>query len=226
MANHSHRWLFWLLAFLGFTLDQASKYGVFAWLYDGVRFEGSVQVIPGAFEIVAKYTGEAEPGQSPLAFLRTISASHLPYVNKGALWGTTLQLSPAAANFVFGIVSVLAAVGIIYWSARPGTARHGYLCLALGLILAGTLGNLYDRIVFGGVRDFLWWHKFVDWPVFNVADCCLVCGAGLLLLEAFFVSAEPVGQSAAGSASVAATEPGTQPIQVGAVSNANSAGSL
>jgi lipoprotein signal peptidase len=59
------------------------------------------------------------------------------------------------------------------------------LCAALGLILAGTLGNLYDRLVFNGVRDFLHWDYFYDWPVFNVADCCLVCGAGLLLLQAF-----------------------------------------
>jgi lipoprotein signal peptidase len=53
------------------------------------------------------------------------------------------------------------------------------------LILAGTLGNFYDRIVFNGVRDFLHWNYLFDWPVFNIADCCLVCGAGLLLLQAF-----------------------------------------
>src|SRR5262245_41317630 len=192
MANRSYRWLFWLFALVGLTVDQASKYGVFAHLYDRDRLEGSIEVIPGAFEIVAKYTPETDPGQSPLSFLRTISAHHLPYVNKGALWGTTLQLSPAAANCAFGIVSVLAGGAIIYWSTRPGTAQHGYLCFALGLILAGTLGNLYDRIVFSGVRDFLWWHKFVDWPVFNVADCCLVFGASLLLVEAFFATAEPI----------------------------------
>ena len=46
------------------------------------------------------------------------------------------------------------------------------------------------RIVFSGVRDFFWWHKLFDWPVFNVADCCLVCGAGLLVLEVFFARSE------------------------------------
>jgi len=58
--------------------------------------------------------------------------------------------------------------------------------MALGLILAGTLGNLYDRVVFGGVRDFLFFY-YINWPVFNVADCCLVCGAFLLLIQAFWV---------------------------------------
>jgi lipoprotein signal peptidase len=58
------------------------------------------------------------------------------------------------------------------------------LCAALGLILAGTLGNLYDRVIFDGVRDFLYFY-WIEWPVFNLADCFLVCGAGLLLLQAF-----------------------------------------
>jgi len=60
--------------------------------------------------------------------------------------------------------------------------------VTLGLILGGTLGNLYDRLVFGGVRDFLHFHipNVIDWPVFNLADCWLVCGAILLLIQAIF----------------------------------------
>jgi signal peptidase II len=84
---------------------------------------------------------------------------------------------------VFAVVSVLAAAAIVIWALRPATARDGLLCTALGLILGGTLGNLYDRAVFGGVRDFLHFYWF-EWPVFNVADCCLVFGAGLLLIQA------------------------------------------
>ena len=74
---------------------------------------------------------------------------------------------------------------------RPTTARDRALCGALGLILAGTLGNLYDRLIFDGVRDFLYFHWF-EWPVFNLADCCLVCGAFLLLVQAFW--SKPVKQ--------------------------------
>ena len=60
------------------------------------------------------------------------------------------------------------------------------LCAGLGVTLAVTLGNLFDRLVFGGVRDFLHLHYYArEWPVFNVADCCLVCGALLLLVQAF-----------------------------------------
>src|SRR5205807_4856393 len=94
MANRSYRWLFMLLALVGFSVDQVSKYGVFAWLYDEERAGSSgssVEVIPGAFEIVANYTANEETGQSLFSFLRTISAKHLPYVNQGALFGTTLR---------------------------------------------------------------------------------------------------------------------------------------
>ena len=73
------------------------------------------------------------------------------------------------------------------------------MCAALGLILAGTLGNLYDRVVFNGVRDFLHWNYLFDWPVFNVADCCLVCGACLLLLQAFGRQPATKAQPAAGA---------------------------
>ena len=45
-AERSYRWLFWLLALVGLTVDQASKYGVFAWLYDAGR-PNSRAVIPG-----------------------------------------------------------------------------------------------------------------------------------------------------------------------------------
>src|SRR5262249_48204970 len=89
------------------------------------------------------------------------------------------------ANGGFAIISLLAAAAIVYWSTHRSTARDRWLCAALRLILGGALGNFYYRIVFNGVRDFLHWNYLFDWPVFNIADCCLVCGAGLLLLQAF-----------------------------------------
>ncbi|MGL4422151.1 MAG: signal peptidase II, partial [Gemmataceae bacterium] len=64
-------------------------------------------------------------------------------------------------------------------------ATDRWLSMALGLILGGTLGNFYDRVVFGGVRDFLYFYK-IEWPVFNIADCCLVVGAAILLVQALF----------------------------------------
>src|SRR5262249_46780482 len=112
----------------------------------------------------------------------------LPRVNHGALFGMASERGHLA-NAVFAGISLLAAGAIVFWSTRGSLARDGMLCTALGLILGGTLGNLYDRLVFNGVRDFLHWY-YPEWPVFNIADCCLVSGAALLLIQALW--ARPV----------------------------------
>jgi lipoprotein signal peptidase len=195
MKERSYRKLFWGLALLGTVLDQVTKYGVFRWLYhDGQG--GEFQVVHGVFRLVTHYTSEVDAGDSLLSPLRTWSAPVLPVVNHGALFGLGSGYT-YLANLIFTLVSVLAAVAIIWWSTRRATSRDWSLCAALGLILAGTLGNLYDRVVFGGVRDFLHFY-LIDWPVFNVADCCLVCGAFLLLGQAFFAQPEPAAPVVSG----------------------------
>ena len=107
------------------------------------------------------------------------------------------------ANVVFALVSFLASGAIVYWVTFTAAKRDRLLCACLGLILAGTLGNLYDRLVFGGVRDFLHYHGWFEWPIFNVADCCLVVGSFLLLVQAFWVkeavAPDPVSEHALAS---------------------------
>lgn len=190
----SFRGLLWGLALFGLILDQSTKYGVFKWLHDGpsetriINSQGAVQqgehvIVPGAFKLLAQFDLEKEQGTGVLATLRTLFLNTSPKVNQGALFGLGGEYA-ALANAIFAGVSILAAAAIVYWSTRRTTSRDWALCAALGLILAGTLGNLYDRIVFNGVRDFLYFH-LIEWPVFNVADCCLVCGAFLLLAQAF-----------------------------------------
>ena len=222
----SHVWLFWVLALIGLAADQGSKYGIFTWLYsDGVPREDEVvlgtfalvtkvdprelsprdpwstralKLVPGTFDIEASYTRERDDGSGTGAALRTVSGTQMPYVNRGALFGWGGGGSDGQdLNTLFAIVSFLAALGISYWSTRPATRSDRLLCAALGLILAGTLGNFYDRMVFAGVRDFLHWYRFYNWPVFNIADCCLVCGAGLLLAHAFFTVEQPAEEDSA-----------------------------
>jgi lipoprotein signal peptidase len=184
-AHRPYFWLFWTLALVGVAADQTSKYGIFRWLYnDGAG--GRFPVIPGAFDIVADYTNKPAAGDSIFSPLRTWSGAMLPRVNRGALFGIgNSDTEGQDSNWLFSFVSVAAAVVIVYWATRKQTRQDLWLTCSLGLILAGTLGNLYDRVVFQGVRDFFHWFYLFDWPVFNVADCCLVCGAGLLLSQAF-----------------------------------------
>lgn len=60
------------------------------------------------------------------------------------------------------------------------------VALALGLVIGGALGNILDRLRFGAVADFFDFHLFGwHWPAFNIADCAIVVGVGLLLLDSF-----------------------------------------
>ncbi len=187
MTQRSFRGLLWTLAVLGFLADQGTKYGMFRWLH-GPSFEGRYEVVPGVFRLIAQFIETPPAADSWRGPLQAWNGPHLPRVNHGALFGLGNDYQIYANSF-FALVSVAAALAIALWSTRPSTARDGWLCAALGLILAGTTGNLFDRVVFGGVRDFLYFY-WIEWPVFNVADCFLVCGAGLLLLQAFLTPTE------------------------------------
>lgn len=106
----------------------------------------------------------------------------------------------------FAVLSIAAALGIGYWLAFKGAIHDRVLVFALGLIMAGIGGNLYDRLGWHGlkwhwpverigepvyaVRDWLHFcligsdgQVLFNWPVFNLADCYLVVGAGLLFLQ-------------------------------------------
>ncbi|MBX9678804.1 MAG: signal peptidase II [Gemmataceae bacterium] len=193
----SHRWLFWVVGLLGLTADLGSKYGIFGYLYNEGR-GGTSPMIGQLFFLDVKYYSDKKYDGTGIGFqLRTISGKHVPFVNHGALFGMGGQDDQGRDhNHWFAIVSIAAAIFVAGWSLRADARRDRFLMVVLGLIFAGTLGNLYDRVVFRGVRDFLHfhWEGVIDWPVFNIADVCLVTGASLLALEAFFrpqASSEP-----------------------------------
>ncbi len=183
----TYLFLFLSIAVIGLVLDIGTKYWVFASLYPDETFPHgkSFPLIPGAFSLTAQFTPKVDTTTGFLGYLRTISGDRIPHVNHGALFGFG-QTQGDRANLAFLLVILLAAIAIGYWVIKTAAKEDFFLCLSLGLILAGTLGNFYDRLVFGGVRDFLLWYKWIDWPVFNIADCCLVCGASLLLIQALF----------------------------------------
>lgn len=195
MADRTYRWLLVSLAAFGLTADLASKYGVFRWLYNknpaaAIELGNDHVVVPGWFRLISQFDPNTPPSNNPTVnSLQTWSAPMMPRVNHGALFGMGGG-QKGLANGAFAAVSMAAAIAIVIWGTRANTARERGLMAALGLILGGTIGNLYDRLVFGGVRDFLYFH-YVEWPVFNVADCCLVVGAGLLLVQAMFVTPTP-----------------------------------
>jgi signal peptidase II len=188
--HRTYRWLLITFAAIGLTADQTSKYGVFRWLYKDGQFAesygNSYDVVPNWFKLISQFDPDVPLCECGFAGFQTWSAPVMPRVNHGALFGMGGSKKGTANGFFAG-VSVAAAIAILVWGLRRNTARDPWLMATLGLILAGTVGNLYDRLVFNGVRDFLYFYR-IDWPVFNVADCCLVVGAGLLLFQAVFIT--------------------------------------
>ena len=98
----------------------------------------------------------------------------------GVLYCTLVENRGAAFGMGKGwsglfVLTALCAVAVIYTALRKGT--RGLAVLPLLLILAGTIGNLIDRLRFGHVIDFL---DLRVWPVFNVADSAITIGAVML----------------------------------------------
>ncbi|HEY1064580.1 MAG TPA: signal peptidase II [Pirellulales bacterium] len=150
------------------------------------------------------------PGENPPIWLWEGVFGLRTSLNEGALFGLG-----QGHGLIFIALSVAAVIGIFYWVFAAGAGRDLWLTTALGLITAGTLGNLYDRLGLHGlkwhfsngrghelgdavyaVRDWLDF-ALINWPIFNIADSMLVCGAAVLLLHAVLF-AEP---QAAGSGS-------------------------
>ena len=106
-------------------------------------------------------------------------------LNTGAAFSLLENLPPNAVRL--GLIAFSIAAALIVFTLLWRTGRAFTLTsIALALILGGALGNLYDRIRFHHVVDFLA-VKIVHyhWPDFNVADSSIVIGACLLLIEIF-----------------------------------------
>lgn len=85
----------------------------------------------------------------------------------------------------FFIAVALSAAAIVSWMLWRYPARR-LLCAGLALILGGALGNLWDRVAYGHVVDFLDFHAMGwHWPAFNLADSAISVGAGILIAESF-----------------------------------------
>ncbi|MBL7224099.1 MAG: signal peptidase II [Candidatus Brocadiae bacterium] len=98
--------------------------------------------------------------------------------NRGGVFGI-LQ----GKGYIFIALTVV-ALGVVVWMLRQAQAQQRLVPLALGLMVAGALGNLYDRLFIGHVRDFIY-VEAIRYPAFNIADTCICIAAGLLILGVF-----------------------------------------
>jgi len=103
--------------------------------------------------------------------------------NKGAAF-SLLAAAPGWQTPLFAAIAIAAAAFISFLLVRHPGQR--LFCAGLALILGGALGNLWDRLEWGQVVDFLDFHAAGwHWPAFNVADSAITVGAGLLIVESF-----------------------------------------
>lgn len=106
--------------------------------------------------------------------------------NPGAAWGLFRDLSAEVRNTFFALVTLGAAVFIIF-SYRKVREDQRVLQLALTFVLAGAVGNFVDRMARHYVIDFIewyWWNRpDIRWPTFNIADSLIVVGVALLILH-------------------------------------------
>lgn len=119
-------------------------------------------------------------------------------LNEGGLFG--LGQGGVA---LFAAFALAAAMAIPVWLFRFRAAQDRWLTIALGMVMGGILGNFHDRLGLSqltwdrfdparagqtvhAVRDWILvqWNDHCVWPNFNIADALLVCGAGLLFVQA------------------------------------------
>lgn len=112
----------------------------------------------------------------------------LPFFNLTLLHNTGAAFSFLADHggwqrWFFALIAVGASIGLTIWLTRL-KASETLLAAALALIIGGALGNLYDRLMYGYVVDFLSFHwNGYYFPAFNLADTAITLGAIALIVE-------------------------------------------
>lgn len=182
---------------IGLALDLASKSMAFAKVAD------TPVMITRQDVLAADRLSALIPMHEPVTVVESLLEFTL-VLNPGAVFGI------GAGQRVFFVLFTVAALGFAVWMFGAWTGpRDRAAHVGLGLLMSGGLGNLYDRMQFACVRDFI--HPLpgvefpfgIAWPgggrevwpyVSNVADLALIIGIGLLLLFAWR-KPEPASQS-------------------------------
>ena len=113
-------------------------------------------------------------------------AEGLVRITHGANTGTAFGLLPNQTLFL--IIASIAAIGFLVYFYRAYAMPRRILRLAIGLQLGGAFGNLFDRVAFGAVTDFIdvgWW------PIFNIADSSICVGMATLVIVMLLFDRKP-----------------------------------
>jgi lipoprotein signal peptidase len=160
-------------------------------------------------KVWAKERLEAFPGYV------TVWEKHASFIlahNKGGAWGLLQSTNENVRKPFFLLVSA-AAIAFIVTLFRRLQPNQRALKWGLPLVLGGALGNVFDRIRYGSVIDFIdvhgeWGGIDHHWPTFNVADIAICVGVGLMAIDMFTSKRRPEPIRRAAIVPVAASDAG------------------
>lgn len=170
-----------IVALIVLALDQASKYlfvqyhVVESLGYSGSLFDlDALRAFLSSPEVVANNQIPSEGDFLVLSF--TANDAALFGLGNGNEWAVRLLIALSAV-FLFLI---------LFFTVRTRKTQTPLSKVILGLLIGGSIGNLYDRIVFGYVRDLIY-AKFIDFPIFNLADAAICIAVFLLCVQVLFI---------------------------------------
>ena len=148
-----------------YALDRLTKY----WVMHSVDPDQPRIIIPNFFHIVN---------------ITNTGAAFGSFKNNNAFF-----IAISCVALLFGLVLLLGHRHSESESKSLWWSRDMWRDLSLALLVAGVLGNLTDRLLFGHVIDFLLFNlhiRFADpWPAFNVADSCICIAVGFFIIHSF-----------------------------------------
>ena len=104
--------------------------------------------------------------------------------NYGAAF-SFLDIAGGWQRWLLVAMPIIICIAVINWLTK--LRGQPWLAAALALVIGGALGNLYGRLLYGYVVDFLYFHiGHYAWPAFNVADSAVCVGAAIILWHLFF----------------------------------------
>lgn len=168
-----------ITALIVLALDQISKYAIYnAFVVDTLGYTGAATDLNALKSFLGTVASRnAIPADGNFIVLSfTANDAALFGIGNGNEWAVRL-LAAMTAVFLFLL---------LFFARRNAKKLPKYSAFVFGLLIGGSIGNLFDRIAFGYVRDMIY-VKAIDFPIFNVADSAICIAIGLLVIETLFL---------------------------------------
>lgn len=161
-------------------LDQFSKWWVIEVFYKPRVFESEGATLPFWQWLVTFWQN-----QFPPTHIEVTSFFNMVMVwNKGVSFGMFASAHEYMPFILSGSAVLLSCVLVAWMTRAVYLTTH----IPLAMIVAGALSNVWDRVRFGAVADFLDFHyQDIHYPAFNIADCCIVVGVIALAVDGLFI---------------------------------------